>query len=166
MRKWPRAFFCEHADPERTLPCVLRRRFYLLLQAVYALRFGFIGMFVPVLPTTPLVLLAAFLFSRSSERLSSWIAQTPIYRAYVEPFKQSGGISLPRKMRILAISYSVMGLSAFLVQKPVVWIVLAAVAVFLAVLMLAIIPTISKERELDHGDGLELDSVARVRERD
>ena len=45
-------------------------------------------------------------------------------------------------------------------------IVLAAVAVFLAVLMLAIIPTIPKERELDHGDGLELDAVARVREHD
>lgn len=127
---------------------------------------GFIGMFVPVLPTTPLVLLAAFLFSRSSERLSSWIATTPIYRAYVEPFKQSGGISLPRKMRILAISYSVMGLSAFLVQKPVVWVVLAAVAVFLAALMLAVIPTISKDKELDHGDGLEINAVARVREHD
>lgn len=127
---------------------------------------GFIGMFVPVLPTTPLVLLAAFLFSRSSERLSSWIATTPIYRAYVEPFKQSGGISLHRKMRILAISYSVMGLSAFLVQKPVVWVVLAAVAVFLAALMLAVIPTISKDKELDHGDGLEINAVARVREHD
>lgn len=130
------------------------------------LALGFIGMFVPVLPTTPLVLLAAFLFSRSSERLSSWIATTPIYRAYVEPFKQSGGISLPRKIRILAISYSVMGLSAFLVQKTVVWVVLAAVAIFLAVLMLAVIPTISKDKELDHGDGLEIDAVARVRERD
>ena len=130
------------------------------------LALGFVGMFVPVLPTTPLVLLAAFLFSRSSERLSSWIATTPIYRAYVEPFKQSGGISLPRKMRILAISYSVMGLSAFLVQKPVVWVVLAAVAVFLAVLMLAVIPTISKDKELDHGDGLEIDAFARVRGRD
>ena len=139
------------------------KKILFIIAGSVCLALGFIGMFVPVLPTTPLVLLAAFLFSRSSERLSSWIAQTPIYRAYVEPFKQSGGISLPRKMRILAISYSVMG---FLVQKPVVWIVLAAVAIFLAVLMLAIIPTIPKERELDHGDGLELDSVARVRERD
>ena len=69
-------------------------------------------------------------------------------------------------MRILAISYSVMGLSAFLVQKPGVWVVLAAVAIFLAVLMLAIIPTVPKERELDHGDGLELDAVARMREHD
>lgn len=142
------------------------KKILFIIAGSVCLALGFIGMFAPVLPTTPLVLLAAFLFSRSSERLSSWIAQTPIYRAYVEPFKQSGGISLPRKMRILAISYSVMGLSAFLVQKPVVWIVLAAVAIFLAVLMLAIIPTISKERELDHGDGLELDAVARVREHD
>lgn len=142
------------------------KKILFIIAGSVCLALGFIGMFVPVLPTTPLVLLAAFLFSRSSERLSSWIAQTPIYRAYVEPFKQSGGISLPRKMRILAISYSVMGLSAFLVQKPVVWIVLAAVAIFLAVLMLAIIPTIPKERELDHGDGLELDAVVRVREHD
>ena len=141
------------------------KKILFIIAGSVCLALGFIGMFVPVLPTTPLVLLAAFLFSRSSERLSSWIAQTPIYRAYVEPFKQSGGISLPRKMRILAISYSVMGLSAFLVQKPVVWIVLAA-AIFLAVLMLAIIPTIPKERELDHGDGLELDAVARMREHD
>ena len=130
------------------------------------LAFGFIGMFVPVLPTTPRVLLAAFLFSRSSDRLSSWIAQTPIYRAYVEPFKQSGGISLPRKARILAVSYSVMGLSAFLLQKPLVWVVLAAVAVFLAFLMLVVIPTIPKERELDHGDGLEIDAGARAYERE
>ena len=121
------------------------KKILFIIAGSVCLALGFIGMFVPVLPTTPLV---------------------PIYRAYVEPFKQSGGISLPRKMRILAISYSVMGLSAFLVQKPVVWIVLAAVAIFLAVLMLAIIPTIPKERELDHGDGLELDAVARVREHD
>ena len=89
------------------------KKILFIIAGSVCLALGFIGMFVPVLPTTPLVLLAAFLFSRSSERLSSWIAQTPIYRAYVEPFKQSGGISLPRKMRILAISYSVMGLSAF-----------------------------------------------------
>ena len=141
------------------------KKILFIIAGSVCLALGFIGMFVPVLPTTPLVLLAA-LFSRSSERLSSWIAQTPIYRAYVEPFKQSGGISLPRKARILVISYSVMGLSAFLVQKPLVWVVLAAVAVFLAVLMLVVIPTIPKEKELDHGDGLELDAVARVRERD
>lgn len=89
-----------------------------LIAGSISLALGFIGMFMPVLPTTPLVLLAAFLFSRSSERLSSWIATTPIYRAYVEPFKQSGGISLPRKMRILAISYSVMDLVHFWFKNP------------------------------------------------
>ena len=73
---------------------------------------------------------------------------------------------LSRKARILVISYSVMGLSAFLVQKPLVWVVLAAVAVFLAVLMLVVIPTIPKEKELDHGDGLEIDAGARAYERE
>lgn len=118
---------------------------------------GFVGMFVPVLPTTPLMLLAAFLFSRSSDRLNRWLAQTAPYRAYVEPFKANGGISLAKKVHILGLSFIVMGISAFLVQKPLVWAILAAVAVFLLVLMLAVIPTIPKEQEQSYGVCTEVD---------
>ena len=51
----------------------------------------------------------------------------------------------------------VMGISAFLVQKPLVWAILAAVAVFLLVLMLAVIPTIPKEQEQSYGVCTEVD---------
>ena len=50
-----------------------------------------------------------------------------------------------------------MSISAFLVQKPLVWAILVAVAVFLLVLMLAGIPTIPKEQEQSYGVCTEVD---------
>ena len=49
------------------------------------------------------------------------------------------------KVRILTVSFVLMGASAFFVRKPVVWIVLGCVALFLLYLMLVRIPTISLE---------------------
>lgn len=112
---------------------------------------GIIGIFLPVLPTTPFLLLAAFLLSRSSERLNRWLAGTRAWRAYVEPFKSNGGISRKRKARILAMSYSVMLVSALLVRIWFVWLILVAVAVFLLMLMWQRIPTISEQAEREYG---------------
>ena len=123
------------------------KRTILLVCGAISCALGLIGIVVPVLPTTPLLLLAAFLFSRSSERLNSWLMGTKAYRAYVVPFKESGGIPLGRKLAILAISYGVMGISAVLVRRWYVWAILGAVAVFLLWLMLVRIPTISKEED-------------------
>lgn len=103
---------------------------------------GFVGMVIPVLPTTPLVLLATFLFAKSSPRCHAWIRKTRMYRSYVAPFKEQGGIPFKRKLHILGVSFTVMGLSAILVPNPAVWAILGAVAVFLLWLMAWHIPTV------------------------
>lgn len=118
----------------------------MLVSAWAACIVGSIGVFVPVLPTTPLLLLATFLFARSSPRCHAWIVSTRVYRTYVAAFKEAGGIPIGTKARILAVSFTVMGLSAWFVQKPIVWFVLGTVSVFLLYLMLVRIPTISPER--------------------
>ncbi len=105
---------------------------------------GFVGIFVPVLPTTPLLLLGSFCLSKSSAGLQQWLVATKAYRLYVEPFKKTGGIPRRKKIHILALSYVVMAISAFVVQKPFVWALLAAVALFLLWLMLVHIPTIEE----------------------
>ncbi|MBR5259488.1 MAG: YbaN family protein [Eggerthellaceae bacterium] len=129
---------------------------------------GCIGVFIPVLPTTPLLLLATFLFARYSPRLHDWICSTKVYRNYVAAFKAAGGVPLVSKVRILAISYSVMLLSAIAVQKVHVWGILLCVAIFLLWLMFVRIPTISRDkveevREHEGACNLEAD---RAREAD
>lgn len=124
-------------------------RYLLLGLAWLCLGIGAVGVVIPVLPTTPLMLLAGFLFAQSSPRLHSWMRSTKLYRSYVEPFKERGGISPAKKARILALSLGVLVVSAIVVQKPLVWAILACVAVFLLYLMLIRIPTVSDRLDVD-----------------
>ena len=117
-------------------------RLLMLAGAWIACIMGCIGVFVPVLPTTPLLLLATFLFAKSSPRCHAWICSTRVYQTYVEAFKQAGGIPAATKARILAVSFALLGASAYFVQKPAVWVVLGCVAVFLLYLMIVRIPTV------------------------
>ncbi len=120
-------------------------RFALFVAAWAACILGCVGVFVPVLPTTPLLLLATFLFAKSSPRCHAWIRSTRVYKTYVGAFKRAGGVPAATKARILLVSFAVMGASAWFVQKPVVWAVLGCVALFLLYLMLVRIPTVGAE---------------------
>lgn len=103
---------------------------------------GCIGIVVPVLPTTPLVLLATLLFAKSSPRCHRWICSSKVYRTYVVPFRQAGGMPLSVKVRVLAVSWGVMAVSALLVQKPTVWVILTGCALFMLYLVGFRIPTV------------------------
>ena len=52
---------------------------------------GAVGVVVPILPTTPLVLLASALFAKSSPRFDAWLRTTRLYKSYVVPFRETGG---------------------------------------------------------------------------
>lgn len=121
------------------------KRICLLAVAWIACVLGFVGVVVPVLPTTPLLLLATFLFAKASPRCQAWIVGTRVYQRYVVPFKDAGGVTARAKVRILVVSYVVMGASAFFVRKPLVWVILGCVALFLLWLVALHIPTLGPD---------------------
>ncbi len=102
---------------------------------------GVAGAFLPVLPTTPLLLAAAFLFSRSSQRLNDWLASTKVYKVYVEPINSDAGVPIRKKATILGVSYAIMLVSAIVMARPLVWAILSCVAVFLFWLIGFHVPT-------------------------
>ena len=55
---------------------------YLIL-GLLSLGLGVVGIYLPILPTTPLLLLAAFCFARSSEKLDTWFKGTNMYKKYL-----------------------------------------------------------------------------------
>lgn len=136
--------FGEHIV-RRKEPMSRLTRILMLAGAWIACILGCVGVFIPVLPTTPLLLLATFLFAKSSPRCHAWIVSTRVYKSYVAAFKEAGGIPAATKVRVLTVSFVVMGASALLVQKPLVWGILGCVAAFLVYLMFVRIPTISLE---------------------
>ena len=63
---------------------------------------GLIGIIVPGLPTTPLMILAAACFFRSSEKLFNWVLNNKYFGKYVKDYREGRG--MPKKAKIMAIS--------------------------------------------------------------
>jgi uncharacterized protein len=68
------------------------RTAYLAL-GLAALLLGGIGLFVPLLPTVPFMILAAFCFTRSSPRLESWLVSHPTFGPHIQAWRRNGSIS-------------------------------------------------------------------------
>ena len=73
------------------------------LAGILALGLGLIGVVLPFLPTVPFVLLAAFCFARSSERLHDWILRHPTFGPTIVAWRERGAISR-RGKRLASLS--------------------------------------------------------------
>lgn len=74
----------------------------MLLLGLITLVAGIIGIFLPVLPTTPFLLLSAALFVRSSPRLYHWLMNHPHLGPYITNFRENKAI--PLRVKIVSVS--------------------------------------------------------------
>ncbi len=75
---------------------------------------GLVGIALPLVPTTPLLLLAAFCFSRSSERLHHWLLSHRRFGPVIDDWRSRGAVS-PRAKRLATVAIlAVLGLSLVL----------------------------------------------------
>jgi len=91
---------------------------------------GIIGVFIPILPTTPFLLLAAACYMRSSERFYQWLINNRIFGAYVRNYIEGRGMPVRMKIFIILLLWLTIGLSVtFGVQNIVIRIVLICIAI-------------------------------------
>jgi len=72
---------------------------------------GIIGTVLPLLPTTPLIILAAVCFGKSSKRLHKWCISTRLYKNTIEGFVEKRAMTIRAKLLLLISVTIVMGLS-------------------------------------------------------
>lgn len=103
----------------------MKKIIYIFIGCI-SLGLGIIGVILPILPTVPFVLLAAFCFARSSERLNGWFKNTKLYREN----NIKNGMTKQAKIRIMcsvtllmSIGFIMMGLKGIVIGNIVLLIV-------------------------------------------
>ena len=78
-------------------------RLFLTLMGLISLGLGILGAFLPVLPTTPLLLLSAALFLRGNEKLYDWLMNHPKLGTYISNFTKHKAI--PLRVKVVSITF-------------------------------------------------------------
>lgn len=92
---------------------------------------GAVGAVVPLLPAFPFLLLAAFCFARSSERLHTWFVNTKLYKNNLESYMAGRGMTKKTKIRIMATVTLLMSVGFLMMSRvPVGRVILACVWLF------------------------------------
>ena len=107
-----------------------KRILYLIL-GWFSLITGIIGIFLPLLPTTPLVLLAAWCFSRSSERFHTWLIEHKVFGPILRDWQSSDGIPRKARNRAIIFMWAGMAISIFIVSR--LWATIGLITIGLCV---------------------------------
>ena len=97
----------------------VRKIFYILLGCI-GVGLGAVGAVVPMLPAFPFLMLAAFCFARSSERLDKWFKGTKLYKDNLEDFVAGRGMTKKTKVRIMITVTVLMSIGFIMMHEVLV----------------------------------------------
>lgn len=105
-------------------------RIMLIIVGMLSLALGIIGIFLPLLPTVPFILLAAACFSRGSKRMHDWLVRMPFAGKVIDDYEKGHGVSRKSKATALLMLWGGMTISAIALEpSPWVLALLASIAI-------------------------------------
>ncbi|MGL4524466.1 MAG: YbaN family protein [Spirochaetia bacterium] len=93
------------------------RIFYIVLGWA-SLGLGMVGVFLPILPTTPFLLLTSYCFAKSSKRFYDWFVSTKLYKKHLESFVTQRSMTLKTKLTILLTASTMLIFPLFVIPYP------------------------------------------------
>lgn len=116
----------------RSLPLIIR---YLLVGVGFAaVALGMLGVVLPLLPTTPFLLLAAACFARSSERFHDWLLNMPVFGQYIRDYKAGKGVPVRVKVTALTVLWVT-------ILTSVIWMIPVLFAKVLLIVIASVVTT-------------------------
>jgi uncharacterized membrane protein YbaN (DUF454 family) len=105
-----------------------------------ALILGIIGIVIPILPTTPFLLLASAAFAKSSQRFHKWLLNNKVLGFYIRNYKEGKGMPIKIKILTLSLLWLTIMISFFLISLLWVQILLICIAIAVSVHIILIRP--------------------------
>lgn len=108
------------------------KKIVLIIVGFMCLGLGAVGVFVPILPTTPFVLVAAACFAGSSEKIYKKLLGMKYFGAYIQNYRNKTGVERKIKIQSLIFLWLMLIISAVIFRKPTVWIILSSVGILVS----------------------------------
>ena len=105
--------------------------FYIILGST-ALALGMLGIFLPLLPTTPFLLLSAWLYCKGSDRLYGWLMSHPYLGSYIRNYREKRAITLQSKATAVSLMFVTILICILFVAESL-WLKILLAAIFAAV---------------------------------
>lgn len=122
------------------------RKGIFVVAGTISLGLGALGVFLPVLPTTPFLLLSAAFYYKGSERMHRWLLNNKLFGNYIKNYKEGRGIALKAKAITLCLLWTTICYSAFFIVNMIaLQIVLFVIAGGVSIHILTL-PTFRKPR--------------------
>lgn len=103
------------------------KRKFLLMAGSISLGLGVVGIVMPVLPTTPFLLLTAYCYFRSSRRLYIWLISHGIFGAYIYSYMKYKAIKKSARIGALCFLWGMLVLSMIIIWNPYITLILLGV---------------------------------------
>ena len=108
-------------------------KIFLTILGLVSFALAVAGIFLPLLPTTPLLLLAAWCFVHSSPRLYEWLMQHPKFGPYIRNFRENRAIPLHVKVVAIVMIWLTIGFCILAVVDEYLWAQIAMFALAAAI---------------------------------
>ena len=114
------------------------KKLILTASGCICLGLGAVGVVLPVMPTTPFVLLAALCFSAGNNKIAKWLQQSRVFGPYIENYHTKQGVSRTRKAVSIIFVWTGLIISMVMVQSLWICVMLVMVGVGVTIHLLLI----------------------------
>lgn len=123
------------------------KKFIYIFIGLVAFALGALGVMLPVLPTTPFLLLASFCFAKGSKRFEIWFTNTKIYKKHLESFVKEKAMTLKQKVCLLAFADTMIAFPLIILDNIYIKIFLIILVIFKFYYFIFKIKTIEVEKK-------------------
>ena len=114
------------------------KKLVLTVTAFVSLLLGIVGVVIPIMPTTPFILLAAICLTAGNNKIAQSLRRSPFFGSYIENFHTKQGVSKALKVFSIIFVWTGLAVSALITKTLWISIVLAAVGVGVTIHLLLI----------------------------